>query len=99
MGVFLTRPLVLAGLAIAAILMGLPIVMVVGGLGLYFLGSGVAAFVTGVLSATGSVHPSEPPLTLLLIAPAMAALGAVALGAVAGYFWLVARVIGKLRHE
>jgi hypothetical protein len=83
-------------LAIVGVFVSIPIVIVVGGLGLYFLFGGVAAFVTGVLSALGSVHPSESPLTLMAIAPAMAATGAVALAGVGGYFWLVATLIGTL---
>jgi hypothetical protein len=83
------------GLVTVGALLGLPIALAAGVLGLYFLFSAAGAFMTGILSAMGYVHPGESPLTLILIAPAMAAIGAVALAGVAGYFWLAATMLRK----
>ena len=79
---------------------GIPIAIVLGFFGVYFLFGGVSAFITGILAVTGVPPlPQESPGSLLLIGPAMAAIGAIALAGVGGYFWIAARVMRTLRNH
>jgi hypothetical protein len=84
---------------VALVIVGVPITIVIGLLGVYFLFGGVGAFTTGILAATGAAQPRESPRSLLLMAPAMAAIGALASAGVAGYFWLIATMIRRLRRD
>ena len=89
------RSLVLVSL----VTVGVPITVVLGSLGVYFLLSGIGAFTTSMLGMAGQVQQYESPLSLLLMAPAMAAIGVLALAGVAGYVWLSAIVMRGLRHH
>ena len=80
-------------------MLAVPITLVLGSLGFYFVGSGIGAMVTGVLGVTGVVERTDlHPVYALLLAPAMAAVGAAALAVLAGYFWLIARTVRELRR-
>ena len=93
-------PAVIALVAVALVAVGIPIAIVLGFFGVYFLFGGVSAFITGILALTGAPPlPQESPRSLLLIGPAMAAIGAIALAGVGGCFWIAATVIRTLRNH
>ena len=92
-------PASIALVAVALVAVGLPIAILLGLLGVYFLFGGVSAFITGILAMDGVPPlPQESPLSLLLIGPAMAAIGAIALAGVGGYFWVAATLMRRLRN-
>jgi hypothetical protein len=82
--------LFLGGLLTLGVVAAVPFTIVIGVLAVYFLAGGTNAFVLGVLAVAGIQQPSDPPVRLLLVGPAMAALGAAGLAILAGYFWLIA---------
>ena len=99
-GALKRSPAFIALVAIALLAVGVPIAIVLGFFGVYFLFGGVSAFITGILAVTGVPPlPQESPRSLLLIGPAMAAIGVIALAGVGGYFWIAATVVRALRNH
>jgi hypothetical protein len=94
-----TRTLALVGLLVVEGILAVPIAFALGLYGLYFMASGGAALVTGLLGVTGIdvLNTSVRPVYALLLGPALAAIGAVILAALMGYFWVIARTARALR--